>query len=199
MSKKERVPVVDAIGRRKPNTRPITRERANKEGYASPIICATLPILGSNKIIENLRGPESGFLPDEWLIFALEHMKTSDVNYISTLIRGLKEEFNYKINEHKIYNPRLEAEIGYELPGGKRIRKYAKFYVVPVENLEDLTPDGEEVTELRERKYQVVRKSIIRGKHLLSKTEPKHFLYGALGATEDVLSGKWTPNGKTKN
>ena len=199
MGKKELVPVMDKIGRRKPNTRPITRERANKEGYVSPIICATLPLLGTNKIIENLRGPKSDFLSNEWLFFATEHRKASDDTYLATLIRGMKEEFNYEVNEQKIYNPRLEAEISYELPGGKRAVKYAKFYVVPVKSLDDLSPDGEEVIELRERRYSAIRKAIIRGSHLLSKIEPKHFLYGALGATEDVLSGKWSQNGKAKD
>lgn len=135
------------------NPRRVVRERvvAYEMGERLPLVCATMPIIGTNNIVELFRSPKKRVMGNKWIFFLSEHEQIKDASPRQALKRGFQEELGYRPKE--ILDTRNSINIEYHLKNctPKVLRWSAHIYIVPVRNIDDLKPDGEEILDIRSR------------------------------------------------
>lgn len=133
-------------------SRKVQRWRAYEQGESLPLVCATIPIIGTDKIVELLRSPKKRVMPNEWIFFLSEHQKASDDSARTTLERGFKEEVGYDLSRKRLFDPDERINLRYKSIDCRRPLLWkAGIYVVPIRRLSELTPDGDEILDIRER------------------------------------------------
>ncbi len=156
--------------------RKIQRYKAYEQGAVLPLVCATLPLIGTNEIAELLRSKEKRVLPNNWIFFMSEHEKAEDRTALETLVRGLKEEVNYTM-ENGFFDLGEEINLKYQ---DKKCQKPWRWkvhlYVVPIKSLSDLTPDGKEIIEVRSRPIDQVMQDIYKKGSPYKNFKPELFI-----------------------
>jgi hypothetical protein len=222
----ERVPEVDKIGRPKPNGDTVKRSQADNLGRASPIIFATVPILGErgNYIVEFQRNPNKDKMGGRWVPFLTEHQNIEDAGKYATMVRGFQQEVGYSVIHQSpiqyLNNPRRPIfyddvyapsgvgtgkEITFRL-GDEEIRWVATPFVVPAQTFSSLEKFDEQgklkIADPNAEIIAVRKRSFsqfrddITGKKFPGEFEPLDFLYGLVGATQTVFD-RW-PRRTTK-
>ena len=174
-----------------PSGRIIERWKAHEDSETLPLVCATLPIIGTNKAVELLRGSQKRVLPNHWIYWMSEHQKHTEKTPLEALRRGLREEVGYDLTKD-YYDPHQSILISYENKGIK-LNWLAHLYVVPIHNFSELTPDGKENVDLRVRPFnKIVEEALKKGSHY-HRFKPESFLEALNYHTKHVLrdySGK---------
>ncbi len=170
----------------------LQRFKAYEQGEILPLVCATLPLIGTDKIVELLRSRKKRILGNEWVFFMSEHKKAEDGTALETLVRGLKEELNYTMNEG-FFDLDEEIKLIYR---AKKCQKPLRWnlnpYVVPIKNLSDLTPDGKEIIEIRARPIDEVMHDIYKKNSIYKNFRPESFLKTLETHTRRVIELKKT-------
>lgn len=168
----------------------IQRYKAYEQGKILPLVCATLPLIGTDKIVELLRSGKKRILGNEWVLFMSEHKKVEDGTTLETLVRGLKEELNYTM-ENGFFEIDEQINLRYQdKKCQKPLRWKVNSYVVPIKSLSDLTPDGKEILEIRARPIDEVIQDLHKKRELYKKFSPDSFLKNLEKYTRRVIDLK---------
>ncbi len=152
------------------------RLKAYEQGESLPLVCATLPIIGTDEIVELLRGPQKRVMRGKWIFFLSEHQKACDDSARSALVRGLKEEIGYAIR-HGFFDPDEQIDLRYQSAECQTtLRWRAHPYVVPIRSLSDLTPDRVEIIDIRARPIDEVMRDVYRKNSPYRHFTPEKFL-----------------------
>ncbi len=166
----------------------IQRYKAYEQGEILPLVCATLPLIGTDEIAELLRSGKKRLLGNEWVFFMSEHKKAEDRTTLETLTRGLKEELNYTM-ENGFFDLDEEIILKYrDRACQKALRWKVHSYVVPINSLSDLTPDGKEIIEIRSRPIDEVMHDLYKKKSIYKKFSPELFFKTIDMRTRQVIA-----------
>lgn len=157
-----------------PSGRAVQRWKAYKNSEPIPLVCATLPIIGTTKVAELLRSNKKRVLRNQWTYFMTEHQKHTDKLPLDALRRGLHEELGYELTEHK--DPLQKIQISYVHAGKQPLKWIAHLYVVPIRSLDELTPDGKEIVEVRARPLTTIINESLRSGSRYHRFKPASFL-----------------------
>ena len=153
-----------------------SRWKAYEQGESLPLVCATLPIIGTDKIVELMRSPQKRVMGGEWIFFLSEHQKPRDDSGRSALVRGLKEEVGYDSKRYGLFDPDEQISLRYQsAEHQKPLRWRVHPYVVPIARLSDLTLDGKEILEVRARPIDEVMCEVYRENSPYRRFSPKSF------------------------
>src|SRR3989338_9044072 len=78
--------------------RHVRRWKAHEDSETLPLVCATIPIIGTDKLVELLRSPKKRVLGGQWIYWMSEHQKHTEKSPIEALRRGLREEVGYDLS-----------------------------------------------------------------------------------------------------
>ena len=166
----------------------VRRGSAQRQGVRLGLACVTLPIIGTDKIVEILRSPEKKLFPNEWVCLVSEHQQSKEVSIYSTAVRGLYEEIGYKIFPDLIRESGKPINLSYLNPkDGNQLLWRAHLFVVPIRSLEELTPDGVEIIDIRARPIDEIFEEAKNKNSCYQKFKPKRFMTELYNHTKKVI------------
>jgi len=167
--------------------RQVRRWKAYEQGESLPLVCATLPIIGTDEIVELLRSPQKRVMGGEWIFFLSEHRKAGDDSARSALARGLKEELSY-VARNGFFDPDEQMDLSYLDTQSKLYLRWKAYpYVVPIRSLSDLTPDGKEILKVRARPIDEVIRDVYRKNSPYGHFSPESFLKALEKHTRHIM------------
>ena len=157
-------------------SRRVQRWRAYEQGESLPLVCATIPIIGTDKVVELFRSPKKRVMPSEWIFFLSEHQKASDDSARTALERGFKEEVGYDLRRKRLFDPDERINLRYKSIDCRRHLLWkAGLYVVPIIRLSELTPDQDEILDIRERPLEEVLRDVYKKGSPYKRFNPEKF------------------------
>ncbi len=166
----------------------IKRWKAYERGEPLPLVCAVLPIIGTDKIVELLRSPKKRVMGGEWIFFLSEHQKASDTSARAALERGFREEVRYALEDKTFFDSRERRALSYQSTNCQNpLRWKAQIYVVPIKDLSALTPDGNEILDVRTRHINEVMHDVYKKNSSYKGFSPESFLKALEQHTRRVI------------
>lgn len=155
----------------------VQRHQAYEQGRPLPLVCATIPIIGTEKIVELFRSPSKRVMGGEWIFFLSEHQKPTDHSPRRALNRGFNEELGYRLDKNNIIDPQEHINLKYRETACQRTLSWsANIYVVPIRDIKELNPDKEEILDVRVRPLEQVMKDVYRRNSPYKHFSPRVFL-----------------------
>lgn len=164
------------------------RGEAYRLGKTLQLACALFPIIGTTHIVELLRHPGKYILPDQWICFLSEHVRPEDREVRAALQRGVYEELGYYPALDTIHTVTKPIKLSYTDPQKRvRFQWLAHFYIVPLSDINQLHPDGNEIIGVRQRDINHIVKEAHKKCSFYRGFTPQNLISILQGEINDVL------------